>query len=115
MIGVDAAGPSIDYFAEFGFRVVAEASLSAEEAKSLYGVDSSASVYRLQNGSIDAHGLLRIIEWEGTTGTWRGLRTTETVGVRMAVMRTEDIVRLADVFGDLREQAGNHGCCGSSL
>ena len=64
IIGVDAAGPSIDYFAEFGFRVVAEASLSAEEAKSLYGVDSSASVYRLQNGSIDAHGLLRIIEWE---------------------------------------------------
>ena len=80
MIGVDAAGPSIDYFAEFGFRVVAEASLSAEEAKSLYGVDSSASVYRLQNGSIDAHGLLRIIEWEGTTGTWRGLRTTRDCG-----------------------------------
>ena len=106
IIGVDAAGPSIDYFAEFGFRVVAEASLSAEQAKSLYGVDSSASVYRLQNGSIDAHGLLRIIEWEAPLGPGVGFAPPETVGVRMAVMRTEDIVRLADVFGDLREQAG---------
>ena len=106
IIGVDAAGPSIDYFAEFGFRVVAEASLSAEEAQSLYAVDSSATVYRLQNGSIDAHGLLRIIEWESPLGPGVGFAPPETVGVRMAVMRTEDIVRLADVFGDLREQAG---------
>ena len=93
MIGVDAASPSIDYFAEFGFSVVAEASLSAEEANALYGVDSSAKVYRLQNGDIDAHGLLRIIEWESPLGPGVGFAPPETVGVRMAVMRTEDIVR----------------------
>ena len=30
-------------------------------------------------------------------------------------MRTEDIVRLADVFGDLREQAGEPVVSGSGL
>ena len=105
IVGVDEAAPSLAYFAEFGFRVVAEASLAADEASSLYGVDSSASVFRLQNGDIDAHGLLRIIEWDSPLGPGVGFAPPETVGIRMAVMRTQDIVRLADIFSDLREKS----------
>ena len=105
IVGVDEAASSVAYFAEFGFRVVAEASLSADEANSLYGVDSSALVFRLQNGDVDAHGLLRIIEWDSPLGPGVGFAPPETVGVRMAVMRTQDIVRLADIFSDLREKS----------
>lgn len=106
IVGVDEAASSVAYFAEFGFRVVAEASLSAAEANLLYGVDSGASVFRLQNGDVDAHGLLRIIEWDSPLGPGVGFAPPETVGVRMAVMRTQDIVRLADIFSDLREKSG---------
>jgi len=105
IVGVDEAAPSLAYFAEFGFRVVAEASLAADEASSIYGVDSSASVFRLQNGDTDAHGLLRIIEWDSPLGPGVGFAPPETVGMRMAVMRTQDIVRLADIFSDLREES----------
>ena len=41
MTGVRDAGPAIEYFAEFGFRVVAQSKLSAAEVKALYGVDSA--------------------------------------------------------------------------
>ena len=105
MVGVSDAEPALAYFAEFGFAVVAKAELSAERAATLYGVDSALTSWRLQNGEVDAHGLLRLLEWDDPTGPGLGLAQPHTVGMRMAVMRTRDIFRLADVFTDLREQA----------
>ena len=96
----------IDYFAVFGFKVVKDAKLSAEDAQKLYGVSTPLTSYRLQNGKIDSHGLLRILAWETPTGPGVGYAPAETVGQYMSVMRTKDIFRIDDVFNDLRA-AGN--------
>jgi hypothetical protein len=102
MVGTDDADFLLRYFAEFGFSEVARGSFTAEQARELYGVDSAFSSYRLQNGAIDSHGLLRILEWAAPTGPGVGYAPPETIGIRMAVMRTEDIFRLHDVYTDLR-------------
>ena len=106
MVGVSDAEPALTYFAEFGFTPVAKAELTASQANALYGVDSALTSWRLQNGEIDSHGLLRLLQWDEPTGPGVGLAPPETVGVRMAVMRTRDIFRLVDVFADLRDGAG---------
>ena len=106
MVGVSDAEPAVEYFAQFGFAPTASASLSAQRAAEVYGVDSALRSIRLQNGAVDAHGLLRLLEWAEPLGPGVGFAPPETVGTRMAVMRTRDIYRLADVFTDLREGAG---------
>lgn len=106
MVGVEDAAPAIRYFEQFGFSTVAEATLTAAQARERYGVDSALRALRLQNGETDAHGLLRILEWAEPLGPGIGFAPPETVGMRMAVMRTRDIFRLADTFHDLREKAG---------
>ena len=105
MVGVDDADTAIQYFRTFGFRVVAEAAIQRQVAQEIYGVDSALRAYRLQNGDVDAHGLLRILAWETPLGPGVGFAPPETVGTRMAVMRTEDIFRITDVFTDLRDRA----------
>ena len=106
MVGVADAGPAIAYFAEFGFSVVASAEMPADRAARVYGVDSALRSIRLQNGATDAHGLLRVLEWATPLGAGVGFAPPHTVGTRMAVMRTTDIFRIADVFADLRDGAG---------
>ena len=106
MVGVPDAAPALEYFAQFGFAEVASAEVPAARAAELYGVDSALRSFRLQNGEVDAHGLVRLLEWAAPVGPGVGLAPPETVGTRMAVMRTRDIFRLADVFGDLRDGAG---------
>ena len=103
MTGVKDAAPVIEYFAEFGFRVVAEARIEAAAARALYGVDSALHSYRLQNGAVDSHGLLRILEWAHPVGEGVGYSPADTIGLRMAVMNTRDVVRIHDVFQELRK------------
>lgn len=102
VVGTAEAAPLVEYFQQFGFREIQRKSLSAEAAGKLYGVDSKAISIRMQNGDIDAHGLLRIIEWKTPLGPGVGIAPPETVGQRMAVMRTRDIFRLYDIFSDAR-------------
>jgi hypothetical protein len=102
MVGATEADELARYFAEFGFRKVADGSLSADEAREVYGVDSALRSFRLQNGEIDSHGLVRILEWAEPLGPGVGYAPPETIGQRMLVMRTEDIFRLDDVYNDLR-------------
>ena len=106
MVGTGDAGQLVEYFTEFGFRVKNEARTDAEAALNLYGVNSGLRSIRMQNGAIDSHGLLRILEWEQPLGRGVGYAPPETVGQRMAVMRTRDIFRLHDTFLDLRNKAG---------
>ena len=106
MVGVTDAAPVLEYFEQFGFTVVASARVSAERAVAIYNVDSALRSWRMQNGAVDAHGLLRVLEWARPTGPGVGYAPPETVGTRMAVMRTVDVFRLADVFSDLRDGAG---------
>lgn len=103
MVGVEDADYALRYFAQFGFEPVEQASLDAADAERIYGVPSALKSYRLQNGAIDSHGLLRILAWESPLGPGVGYAPPETVGTRMAVMRTTDIVRLADVYTDWKE------------
>ncbi len=104
VVGTKDAAYTIRYFNEFGFTVVDSNTLTKTQAMLLYGVPSAAKSYRLQNGIIDAHGLLRIIQWESPLGKGVGYAEPETVGQRMSVMLTKDIIRLEDVYKVLRNQ-----------
>ena len=88
----------IRYFGEFGYAPRDSAVYTAAQAKELYGVDSKLTAYRLQNGAIDSHGLLRVLVWEKPLGEGVGYVQPETIGQRMAVMLTNDIVRLMDIY-----------------
>jgi uncharacterized glyoxalase superfamily protein PhnB len=103
MVGTDDAQELVRYFNEFGFTTVNEATLTAADAAKIYGVDSALKSIRMQNGDIDSHGLVRILEWETPLGPGVAYAPPETIGQRMLVMRTEDIFRLDDVFTDLRD------------
>jgi len=105
MLGAERAEPMIRYFAEFGFTVRDSAAFSAAQAKELYGVDSPLKAYRLQNGEVDSHGLLRLLVWEKPLGRGVGYSIPETIGSRMAVMMTKDVIRLVDVYKAERARA----------
>ncbi|MFN4147830.1 MAG: hypothetical protein ACK4GN_18560, partial [Runella sp.] len=102
MVAVPEAKYAIRYFGEFGFSVIDSAKFNAAQAKELYGVDSKLTSYRLQNGPIDSHGLIRILVWEKPLGEGVGYVIPETIGQRMAVMLTNDIIRLMDVYKNER-------------
>lgn len=104
MLGTDNATYAKKYFADFGFSVVNEASITAKDAFRIYGVNSKLTSYRLQNGSIDSHGLLRILEWEQPLGDGVGYAPVETIGSRIAVMMTHDIFRLYDIYHSARNE-----------
>jgi hypothetical protein len=102
IIATDKPAFHIAYFAEFGFVVKDSGTLTKEQALQLYGVASALKSYRLQNGEIDTHGLIRLLVWEKPTGNGVGYTEPESIGSRMMVMKTKDIVRLNDVFKMLR-------------
>lgn len=102
MIGVDNADYAKKYFADFGFKTIDSSTISSKDTQKIYGVDSKLTSYRLQNGNIDSHGLLRILEWEKPLGEGVGYAPVETIGSRIAVMMTKDIFRLYDVYQTAR-------------
>lgn len=104
MIATDKPAYHIKYFGEFGFKVVDSSSLTKEQCLKLYGVSSVLKSYRLQNGDIDAHGLIRLLVWEQPLGNGVGYSEPESIGSRMLVMKTKDIVRLTDLFQMLRKE-----------
>lgn len=102
MVGTADGAELVRYFSEFGFAPVTEAALTAADAKKIYGVPSALRSIRMQNGRVDSHGLVRILEWEKPLGRGVGYAPPETIGQRMLVMRTEDIFRLNDIYTDIR-------------
>ncbi len=104
VLAVDDIDYARAYWNEFGFRVVDTAIVDADQALLLYNVNSRLYSYRLQNGNIDSHGLLRLIKWETSLGRGVGYTTPEAIGSRMSVMKTQDIMRLYDVYSFLRSQ-----------
>lgn len=103
MIGTDDAKSLLEFLSHFGFELKQKGQLSASKAQQLYGVDSELVSYRLQNGEVDSHGLIRVLEWSNIQGEGVGYAQPETVGQRMLVMRTNDIFRLHDIFSDARK------------
>ncbi len=104
MIATDDAAGQLRYFGEFGFRVTDSGFISREQAVKLYGVPSALKSYRLQNGGTDSHGLIRLLVWSTPLGPGTGYSEPETIGSRMMVMKTKDIVRLTDIFTLLRKE-----------
>jgi hypothetical protein len=102
MLAVKDPQEAIRYFADFGFTVTDSANISADRAKSMYGVATPLRSYRLQNGEIDSHGLLRLLVWASPLGEGVGYSIPETIGSRMAVMKTDDIWRLYDIYSAAR-------------
>ncbi len=98
MMGVADADYARRYFAEFGFTVVDSAAFTEAQARTLYGVPSALTAYRLQNGEVDSHGLLRLLVWAKPLGPGVGYSAPETIGSRMSVMMTSDIMRLYDIY-----------------
>ncbi len=105
MTAVKDAQYAIRYFGEFGFTVKDSAIFTATQSLELYGVNSNLKSYRLQNGKIDSHGLLRILVWEKPLGEGVGYCQPETIGQRLAVQKTNDIIRLVDIY-ELERKAG---------
>jgi hypothetical protein len=103
IMGVKDANYAIKYFNEFGFRVIDSVEMSEADALKLYGVKSKLKSYRMQNGEVDAHGLLRLLVWDERLGDGVGYPVPETLGSRMAVMLTSDIFRLYDIFKAARD------------
>jgi hypothetical protein len=103
IMGVKDANYAIKYFNEFGFRVIDSVEMSEADALKLYGVKSKLKSYRMQNGEVDAHGLLRLLVWDKRLGDGVGYPVPETLGSRMAVMLTSDIFRLYDIFKAARD------------
>ncbi|MGC5341189.1 hypothetical protein ACPXBC_32070, partial [Escherichia coli] len=68
VVGTSDAAYLIRYFNEFGFTVIDSATLTKAQSLAIYNVPSNAISYRLQNGGIDSHGLLRIIQWQEPLG-----------------------------------------------
>lgn len=99
MVGTDNAQAVIEHFELFGFSVIQRGEMHADEAERLYGARSGLHSVRMQNADVDAHGLLRIIQWDKLL-PGVGYARPDTPGQRMAVMRTADIFRITDVFRD---------------
>ncbi|QHJ13910.1 hypothetical protein FX988_04191 [Paraglaciecola mesophila] len=102
MIGTDDSVTLLKYLRQFGFEQIDKGQIGREKARLLYGVDSALTSYRLQNGATASHGLIRILEWETLLVEGIGYAKPETTGQRMMVMRTNDILRIHDVFADAR-------------
>jgi catechol 2,3-dioxygenase-like lactoylglutathione lyase family enzyme len=102
MVGALDEKAALAHFALFGFKEVRRAQFSASLAKQIYGVDSALTSIRLQNGTVDSHGLLRVLVWQRPQGQGVGYAPPETVGQRLSVMMVADIVRLDDLFKDAR-------------
>jgi catechol 2,3-dioxygenase-like lactoylglutathione lyase family enzyme len=101
-MGVTDEKLALEHFARFGFAEKTRASVDALRAKTVYGVPSKLTMIRLQNGSVDSHGLLRLMVWEMPLGPGVGYAPPETIGQRLSVQMVSDIVRLDDVFKDAR-------------
>jgi hypothetical protein len=86
------------YFGEFGFSLKDSAAFTAAQCLEMYGVNSALKSYRMQNSDIDSHGLVRILVWEKPISEGVGYAMPETIGQRMAVMLTRDIIRLVDIY-----------------
>lgn len=92
-IGVPDLTASVDYFKNFGFHVSASVILSAEQANTLYGVNSSAQVTRLAHGNAD-HGFIRLMEWETPVNSGLGRADMRSIGSRWSNNHTMQIGRL---------------------
>jgi hypothetical protein len=94
---------SLAYWREFGYRPVAEGSLSAEQARALYGHASAVRGARLQHGNADDHGMIRIQAWDTLRNQGVGVVPPLTRGGRWFIANAGNLLLLHDTFSDMRD------------
>ena len=99
-IGTNDPEPLLRYWAEFGYHPVAEGRLERAAAQALYGVDDGLTAWRLQNGDVTTHGLIRLMAWDSPARPGLALARPLSVGSRWITARTDDIVALRDAYLD---------------
>lgn len=92
-LGVREAPPLIEYWHQFGYRVGAIGTLSAQDAQRLYGVDSALQSIRLEHQSAD-HGLIRLMVWENPLNEGLGIVPMKVQGNRWATSMTLNVMNL---------------------
>lgn len=92
-IGVPDLVAAIGYWELFGYRVGDIGALDAPTAKRLYGVDSAARMVRMWHQDAD-HGLIRLMQWDQSTGSGLGLTPFKTVGNRWTAAEVLKISRI---------------------
>jgi hypothetical protein len=93
---------ALRYWHEFGYTPIAEGTLAAAAAATLYGHASALRSVRLQNGAVSTHGLLRLFSWEQLRDGGLGQAPPLTVGGRWFIQNCADIWLIKDTFDDLR-------------
>ncbi len=102
-VGVPDLDESTAYFASFGCRPGVRGSLTAKQAKRLYGVDSSVESVRLRHGASD-HGLVRLMRWDRPLNAGLGLDVhLRCVGSRWGTRLTTNILAIANHAQRARE------------
>ncbi len=99
-VGASDSSVALRYWAELGYRVVAEGELSAERAGALYGYASALRSWRLQNGFSADHGMLRVMEWETPRNAGLEFAPPLAIGSRWFAQMVSDIYMLRDAFAD---------------
>lgn len=92
-VGVPDLADGLRFYENLGFSAGPMGRLSRQEARRLYGVDSSLSAIRLFHQNAD-HGLIRLMQWEEPTGPGLGLAPLSALGSRWATHRTDDLAHL---------------------
>jgi hypothetical protein len=92
-IGVPDLADAMRYFAAFGFEGGPMGTLTATEAKRLYGVASGVRAIRLRHQQAD-HGLVRLMQWDEPTSDGLGLAPLSALGSRWTAQHTADLARL---------------------
>jgi uncharacterized glyoxalase superfamily protein PhnB len=100
VIGTTDPVPLIQYYEQWGYRVGTIGTLSAADAKRLYGVNSAVRGIRLSHGSAD-HGLIRLMVWDAPLSTGVGMRPMRVEGSRWTASMTAD----ATLIGNHAEDA----------
>jgi catechol 2,3-dioxygenase-like lactoylglutathione lyase family enzyme len=102
-IGVPDLAAALAYFESFGCRAGRFGTLTAAEARALYGVESALRSLRLNHLDAD-HGLVRLMQWERPLNDGLGLDDNlRCIGSRWAVRLTSSVLNVANHAQRARE------------
>jgi hypothetical protein len=98
--GVPTLAEAIAYWAVLGYEEVGRGALAADEAAALYGVHSAVASVRLAHRAGDAHGLVRLLQWEQPLGDGLGYAKPLVAGSRWTAFGTTDTIRVREAYED---------------
>lgn len=91
-IGVPDLIDAIRYWELFGYYVGKQGQLDATASNALYGNESDCKMVRLFHGNTD-HGLVRLMQWDNTTGLGLGLESFKCIGSRWSAALVNKVAR----------------------